>query len=262
MRSICFLVTLALSITAAIADSGSRAPNDFVIAGKTRVGKIFTDHRVAAVVAAACTGNVGTVESQIRDGVDPNSRGAEGTTPLMWVILCENADGVDALLKLGANPNYHSPRLPGNMMHGGDIPPTGGDSPVFLAADTNNPAVLNAVLRHGGDPNDEEVGSNRTALCRAFERGARYGHWANYYALLRAGADINREYGHKTIANCAIDAGRFDKVAELLNDGYNLKLDELVRAVKARILVPPDPQIAWQQKVTEMLKQRGVSQNG
>jgi len=244
---------------------GSAAPDaepsraeDFLMGGEVPVGQIFGDHRAAVLVKAACTGDVHTIESEVRNGLDPDTKGAEGATPLMWSVLCENDQGIEALLKSGANPNYNSPALSGNMHLGGNLPPSGGHSAVFLAAAATNPKVLASMLRHGGDPNEVEIGSNRTALCRALEWGARHNQWDNYYALLNAGANINLYYRYKTIAYCALDMGRFDKIVELLGRGYAVRLEELTLFIKAHKLAPTDPQIVWQRRALEMLESRGV----
>ncbi|MEQ1819420.1 MAG: ankyrin repeat domain-containing protein [Terricaulis sp.] len=182
-------------------------------------GEMFGDLGVARLAQAACAGDAGHVIEAVRNGVDPNSISVgldefDGhVTPLLWAIDCGNARGIDALLRVGADPNQST---------GG----RDGLTPVLAAADSRNPAVLRLLLQNGGDPNAISQVGGYTALRAAFDLGLGTESWENWNALLDAGANIDTAFygGHGTIATYAATINRFDKVVELLEHGYSYEL--------------------------------------
>ena len=212
--------------------------------GKT-AAEAFASPRTAALAEAACRGDASAVKREVADGADPNGVGLEGVTPLFWAQKCENLIGMKALLAAGADPNKA-------------FPGPGGFSPVGAAASAKNTEILKTLLEHGGDPNAAYTASPWTALKVAMSHALDGGGWDNYYALLEAGADINRRHAGETIAEFAAAMGAFDKVEELLDRGYDTDLEDLGGMVQARAVYPPDPSAAEKAKVVELLKQRGV----
>jgi hypothetical protein len=177
----------------------------------------FTDQNLATLARAACEGDVAEIEKMLKLGANPNGAGYLGGTPLFWAVNCENKTGIEALLKAGADPNL---RIPG---------PNGPYSATYAAATMTNPAPLKILLQNKGDPNTFEGNTvYASALHKAFELGVDEGQWDNYYALLDAGADINRadDVGN-TIATLAVSLGQFDKAIELLDRGYTHDLVDL-----------------------------------
>lgn len=212
--------------------------------GGKAVREVFTDPRLAALAGAACEGDEAKVAQAIKAGTDANGKGFEDVTPLYWAVSCGSLRGIEALLRSKANPNYLF---------------DGRFSAVYVAATMHEAAVLKLLLKYGGDPNTKDNKSDRTALERALSLGIHGAGWENYYALLKAGADINRadELGD-TIAKAAAALGQFDKVAELLERGYSFDLPDLGRTVQARRVDPNHAQAAWQAKVRAMLEKKGV----
>ncbi len=173
----------------------------------------------------------------------------------MWALSCENIEGFDILLQSGSDPNLAVGRF--------DLTPT------FVAAGYHDPAFLHLALKHGGDPN-ARTSDGDYALRAAFWLGHNDGKWENYYALINAGADINRpsKPNGTGIAGFAATVGNIDKVAELLNRGYNFNLEALAFTIYdnglASILSDgskpgiSDPQYKYLGVVARMLKERGV----
>ena len=203
---------------------------------------VFKAPGLAALASSACDGDVGGVSAALRSGADPNGLSVDGGTPLLWAVRCENAEGVEALLKAGANPNYLI---------------LGHFTPTLSAASAKNPRILKVLLKYGGDPN--AIDGQWTALRYALTYGVQSGDWTNYYTLLNSGADIERARdGGGTVALDAASLHQFDKVVELLDRGYSRDLDFLGGMVQGSHTEPGSRQAEWQQKVIQMLEQRGV----
>lgn len=209
--------------------------------GEKSVQDVFVDQRSIALASAACEGDLAGIDRALRDGAVINGEGHERTTALMWALTCDNAAGIEHLLKAGANPNLDNGRF----------------TPVYAAATRHNPVPLKILLRYGGDANTEDRKTRKTALEAALSLGIHGFGWDNYYTLLEK-ADINRadEMGW-TIANAAAALNQFDKVAELLERGYSFDLQDLGRTVQSG-RVDLEPQVTWQHKVRAMLVARGV----
>ncbi len=246
------LIGLALTI---LAVSTPAAGMEYRVGGRIDA-EDFPVPADGALARDACAGDTAAIVRGVRAGANPNGVGRDGGTPLFWALSCKNLRGMEALLRSGADPNYH---LPGG--------PT-AFSPVFAAAGLEDPAILALLLRYRGDPNSTGDGGATLALERAFSLGMELGHggsdtnrrgWENYYALLAAGADINRGDKDGSIAEYAATMNQFDKVAELLDRGYDTRLENLMEIVEAAYLGPADTvQGPWRTKVKGMLKRRGV----
>lgn len=212
--------------------------------GEKAVQEVFKDQRLAALARAACDGNEDEIDRAVKEGADPNGKGSDDVTPLYWVVRCQNMNGTEALLRAGARPNY---------MFGGRF------SAVYAASTMKESAVLKLLLKYGGDPNAKDNKTNQTALQRALSLGIHGAGWDNYYALLNAGADINRaDKVGRTIAIQAAALNQYDKVAELLERGYSYDLNDLGRIVQAGNIDPKHRLAEWRIKVKAMLEQRGV----
>lgn len=231
---------IAVATVLAVGCAQPAASMGLKIFGKS-AGDLFPDPKVAALARAACAGDERGVARQIAAGVDPNTVGEERAVPLVWAIACRNVRGVEALLKGGADPN---------QLLGDDF------TPVYAAA--QGPVdILKMLLKYGGDPNAGSKESGGSALIEAMSMGINDGGWKNYYALLEAGADINRVYKpYNTIAIFAATTAQYDKLAELLDRGYDRDLTYLGGAVQAiAIRADLEPKRA---RVKAMLEARGV----
>lgn len=193
------------------------------------VEDIFQDEGLQALAQAACEGDVGEIEKFIADGVDVNARGRYDVTPIIWALTCENLEfpehirnefilnglegqpdavnprrlaALEFLLSAGADPNQHingdfGPVYPGASSYWID-----GYTPVLIAAEFKDSAILELLLNYGGDPNARDRDQDHSALIRAFQRGNWLDlgdetppfdsrQWANFYALLDAGARLD-----------------------------------------------------------------------
>lgn len=219
---------------------------EFAVEGKT-AADVFSEPGLASLARAACQGEISVVDRAVKAGANPNGVGLEGTTPLFWALRCENLAGVEALLRLGANPNQ---KFPGEA----------GFSPVFAAAGMKDGAFLKLMLAHGGDPNASiDDGGDWTALKAALFRGMDENGWDNFEALLDGGADINRPQGGVTIAELAANLRLFDVVADLLRRGYRHDLPRIAFTANAAFLPSmSENQKKWRLVVLRMLEERGV----
>lgn len=164
----------------------------------------------------------------------------------MWTTVCGNVTGIEVLLQAGADPNHATSSIEGT-------------TPVTYAVDRCNIEVLKLLLKYHGDPNAASWGKSVSLLTSAFRKAQLNQIWDCYYAVLNGGADINREYNSETIAEFAAHNRHFDKVAELLERGYNHNLNTLGSIVqKDHFLQLSSEQIPWRERVRAMLVERGV----
>ncbi len=204
---------------------------------------VFADPQVRALADAACEGDAVEVKRLVGQGVSVNARGDKKFTPLLWALTCRNEAGMKALLDAGADPNQAAD----------------DDPPVLVAATYDDPKFLKLLLAQGGNVNAEETKSVRTALITAFSVGLHRDDWRNYYILLNAGADINREHMDGTIADWAVSMGRMDKVIELLERGYTHDLNDLALGTYITQIGDSFPKIKQDQKrLLALLKVKGV----
>lgn len=211
-----------------------------LVDGKS-VSDVFDDARVAAAVAAVSSGDFATAEQQLTAGADINAVGADGLTPLLWVMgTTLNVRRIEFLLNAGANPNYRDPRSQ--------------ISPMYLAAGGNRPDILELLLRHKGDPNLTGKRGQTLLMVAVMQFRDK-----NIDLLMRYGADISRtdELG-RTVANTSSSMGRFDQVVFFLERGLNYDVQRLARAVDVRQVPANSDAQRWKDKAIEMLKARGA----
>jgi hypothetical protein len=224
-----------------------QAASAHTVGGKT-VADAFPDATLRNLASMACAGDVTGVEQAVKGGVNPNSTGLDGVTPLVWAQDCRSLPGVEALLKAGANPNASFAGC--------------SAAAVCFAARMEDVSYLKLLLKYGGDPN-AAFEPGETALWWAFQVGIQDRGWGNYEALLDAGVDINRVHGRNTIAEVAVYLNWFDRVAELLDRGYSARLDYLGWIAQEHSFGGSPESIERlkkkRDKVVEMLKARGVT---
>src|ERR1700722_16222592 len=91
--------------TAIVALAMQAAPANQVLAQTPPSGRELRIY--AGLHAAAATGDVAAIEQLIADGEKPNLQDANSRTPLIVAAFRHQHAAVQALLRLGANPNAH-----------------------------------------------------------------------------------------------------------------------------------------------------------
>jgi ankyrin repeat protein len=195
-----------------------------------------------------------------------------GKTLLMLTVMNQHYNSCQTLLELGANPNLHDSN--------------DGTSPMIYAAgienyQDDNTKFLKLLLKHGGNPNDEETGKRRegnttrkTPLSYACSDVNQFvSPIEKVKVLVEAGANVNykNEFNHFPLREALIhkhydvvlyllqkeanyNEMLFDR-AEFSKDGKKVYIADLLR----EHLLPLDSK-EYQQKmqVVEFLKEKGI----
>ena len=133
----------------------------------------FHDPRVAELALAAASGQVNRVRELVAQGVDPNARGDQAVTPLLWATAIGNAAGMAALMEAGADAALADYRT---------------RTPLSFAIDDHEDATLLRVLiEHGAPVNFVIPKRDETLLMRA----TMMAHPEQVRYLVHAGADVH-----------------------------------------------------------------------
>ncbi|HXP83578.1 MAG TPA: ankyrin repeat domain-containing protein [Bryobacteraceae bacterium] len=151
------------------------------------------------LVDAARTQDHAALRTLLKQKVDVNAPGADGTTALIWAAHQNDMEAVKLLLGAGAQANVVS-----------------RDKATALgeAANLGNSEMIDALLQAGADPNATS-GEGETALMTASRTGAA----AGVKALLARGANVNAKesYRGETPLMFAVSENHAD-IAKLLID--------------------------------------------
>jgi hypothetical protein len=239
--------------------SGNQSRSSLGPGGQTTPATFFSDPAVRALADAAGCGDVQEIDRLVASGVDVNAVGLHGMTPLAWALGTRSHDGFLRLLEHGADPNRQYP----------EVDTGGGCSVTCMAASSEiDSFYLDAVLKHGGNPNLVEPTGDRghpevrtTTLYRAI--GSR--RVENVDLLLRAGADINHRGGHfgspPLIDAAALDW--YEGVYHLLEAGadFNVRNDSGA-SIADFAVAERRPYTAkgryWKDKVLDFLEKHGA----
>jgi hypothetical protein len=210
--------------------------------GQYTIQETYQDPKVVALVEAAWRGDATKVAKLAAEGADVNSVGKDGATPLMWALNNKSFEGVEALLKAGANPNLYVPEFKVaaiNVIAGGD-----------------EPKMLALLLKYGGNPNNPGNGDFKD---RPLWLAAHQGRLDNVKMLLAAGAELNAHDEYRTsVGTATLGLAKFEVLAYLLEQGFIYNLDDVAYGVSI-VDVPDDSEAQqWKLKVNELLKARGV----
>jgi len=171
----------------------------------------FSDPSVVALAYAAQTGNMQEIDRLVAAGVDVNTVGRDGVTPLYWAFLAQNKAGFKRLLEHGANPNLQT---------------DDGDTVMHFAAGlAKDSEWIELALKYGGDPNvvitKNRYCPKRTPIYSAINKE----HTRAVELLIEAGADLNhRDKENETPLEFAVWCGRsFDIVYLLLKAGSDYR---------------------------------------
>ena len=210
----------------------------------------YQDKRVIALAKAAARGRVDDVEKLVASGVDVNTIGKDGMTPLLWVLKEKNKKGFLCLLKYGADPN---------------IPTKIGESVMSFSAMIDDSDYLRMVLKYGGDPNlvNPVNKVNPTPIFRAIGQFNRN----NVRALIDAGADLNyQDSSGETPLIFSAELNQWDIVYDLLTTGADYSIKDntgytIVYSIENNNIDTENELYKWRQKVISFLRKRGVTVN-
>jgi len=205
------------------------------------ISEFFSNPNIIGLVRAAENGDESEIKTIVDSGTNVNSVGKNGITPLIWLVLLHNHDGIRGLLKNGADPNQAT---------------FDDDSALTLAASTADNKMLELVLEHGGDPN--AFGNNgETALILAISRM----YWNNMRSLLKHGADMNKMdiYNNNTPMMMAATLGQYEQVYYFLERGADYSVINRNDYRLANMLSSPVGDASpWKKKVQSWLEDKGI----
>lgn len=206
---------------------------------------MFPDENARALAKAAGKGKVKKVEEIVSSGVDVDSKGTQGATPLFWAMA--NYKGFKKLLELGANPN---------IVYGD------GNTVIQMSVRHKNSRFLEALLEHGANPNLEAGGTfENTPIFDALSQGK-----TRVDLLLQAGADINHQnkFGTTPVMTVA-GRGDFEMTYYLLEKGADYRIENeagetLAKRVADKIgaMRAESDAAKWQVRVIDWLEKQGV----
>lgn len=195
-----------------------------------------------------------------------------GKTLLMLTVMNRNYNSCQTLLELGSNPNLHDSN--------------DGTSPMIYAAGIedyvdDNTKFLKLLLKHGGNPNDEETGKRREGnttrknplLYACSDVNQFVSPIEKVKVLVEAGANVNykNEFNHFPLREALIYK-HYDVVLYLLQKGADYSQVLFDRAkfskggkkiyigdlLKEHLLPLDSKEYLQKMEVVEFLKQKGV----
>ncbi|AJC65738.1 ankyrin repeat domain-containing protein [Dickeya zeae] len=198
------------------------------------------------VLSSIQKGDEAAARQQLSQGVNLNVLGAEGITPLLWLMMQQDKAGARLALKLGADPNFRTGT---------------GSTAVNMAAGAKSPEWLKMMLDAGGDPNS--LDHNKVpALFSAINEE----RWADIKLLVERGADVNLTDGQKTTsAHYAAYINQYEIAYWLIEHGANINTYSATGASLAwtvedslSLMDHSSPHYPWALKVKQLLQQRGI----
>ncbi len=158
------------------------------------------------------------VEQLLRQGLNPNERDSDGTSPLAWAVMRSNLEISAMLLKAGADPNLTNEL---------------GIGPLALAIANGSLAMVTQLLANRADPNVARE-NGETPLMTA----SRMGRTDIMKVLLEHGAKVNA-HDHKYFQTALMWATvQPDAVRLLLGHGANIHARTKAWDVKYTIYLP------------------------
>lgn len=176
----------------------------------------FDDPQVVKLCEAIEDNDLDEMKRLIAAGVDVNTIGKGGVTPLFWAFPDNQLDRFVLLLDSGADPNV---RLTSNL----NLPNVfrAGDTVMHLAARSHFPTQFLEVMKHGGDPT---VPGRRgdSVLHEIIRAGVPNAH-ERISAAVASGADINAiDRLEATPIETAVGRfGQYDLAIQLIELGAN-----------------------------------------
>ena len=198
---------------------------------------MFDSEATKVMSYAVDNNNMGMLKKSILNGADPNYKDEYGFTFLMKTIINNNIEGVDILLKAGADINGYSNyvnifRGIAQDMHGGNMQKAiefwkdtsgdrvkkqsgvEGDNALICAIDNDQMEIALKLITEGIDINYANyIGHN--ALSAAVDKGSIY--------LIKVFVEIGVAYPEYDLLVSILFWGRLDIAKELLKTGVDIQ---------------------------------------
>ena len=243
MNSVCVFVQVGLvCLLAAVLGCSTHGTGG---SGRLDASEGFSDAQVVALATAAQNGDVAEIDRLVAAGVDVNTVGREGVTPLLWAFFAQNKPGFKRLLEHGATPNIQTKN---------------GDSVMNSTARfANDSEWLELAIKHGGDPNfaltNNRFIPGRTPIFTAINKH----HTKGVELLIDAGVDLqHKNHVDETPLEFATHFHHFDIVYLLLTAGadYRIKASineqDIASLIRDKSLMGGHSQF-WRDKVIQFL---------
>jgi ankyrin repeat protein len=200
------------------------------------VSNAVTASRDLRLVEAVKGRNKEAVGALLKQEVDVNVPGDDGSTPLAWAVHWDDLATVDSLLRAGADVNAAndlrvtplslacvngSAPMVELLLKSGAAPNAvigTGETPLMTAARTGNVEVVQALLAHGAEVDAKEPSHGQTALMWAVAEQ----HREVAQVLIEHGADVHAHSETFTPLLFAAREGDLDTVRLLLAAGSNV----------------------------------------
>jgi ankyrin len=185
---------------------------------------------VAEVANAAMRGDKGAVRTLLQQKADVNAQQIDGTSALHWAVEANDLELADLLLRSGAKPSAAN---------------KAGATPLLLATQNGNAAMIERLLTAGADPNAPLTKTGDTALMMA----ARTGKADAVRILLDHKAQVNAQetWGGTTALMWAVSERHPDVVKLLIDRGADVNAKSYFvpsasgRGFEGTTPVPPKP---------------------
>lgn len=181
-----------------------------------RAESYFDDEKAIAICDAIAAGDLAVATKLLdEDEAVAATIGQKGMTPLLWAIVFNSPDAVEALLEAGADPRVFLEDDVGARPQG----VFKGFAPIHVAAGKEDPIYLTLLLEHGADANLKEKWSAYTPVYEVLNRVDPIDE--HLQLLVDHGADLNFDYGLLPTVHAVRWLGRFDYALKLLKAGAN-----------------------------------------
>lgn len=165
--------------------------------------RYFHNPKLASFVKDVQRGDVARVRTALAAGLDPNAKGEQDFRPIYFALFAKDADVLELLLAAGADPNS---------------PLTNGNTPLHFSVRSKIPDFTRVLLRAGADPNGR--GENKKPhIHEAIDQPDAV---EQVKLLGSAGADLNAIWGGGTPVMRALEVGRWEVAATLIDLGADL----------------------------------------
>lgn len=200
---------------------------------------------VAALAAAAGSGDIYEIDRLVGLGTDVNYLGKGNISPLLWALLRENKRGFEQMLEVGARA---------------DLLRNGMRSTLDIIALNPDSDYLRMALAHGANPNTVNDWNFQTPIFETLEDSLI----ENMNMLIDAGADINfQNRAGTTPLIFAAGQNHYHVAFILLKSGADFRIREntgntVVYSIENNTFVESLDTGGWRAKVVEFLRERGV----